>query len=62
MHKLRSMGTSLLLFGAIGPFLMVIKIIPSTMAFNFLTYGSMFIGGVIYFIGLIYDNLVDRSE
>jgi hypothetical protein len=62
MHKLRSIGTSLLLLGAGGPFLMVIKVIPSTFAFNAFTYACMFLGGVLYLVGLIYDNLVDRSQ
>lgn len=62
MHKLRALGTSLLMLGAVGPFLMVIKIIPSTFAFNVVTYVCMFLGGVFYLIGLIFDNLIDRSE
>jgi hypothetical protein len=62
MHKLRPIGTGLLLFGAVGPFFMVIKLVPSSFAFNVITYVSMFLGGVSFLVGLIFDNLVDRSE
>ena len=61
-HKLRSIGTGLLIFGALGPFLIVIKVIPSTFGFNAITYVSMFLGGVLFLVGLIFDNLIDRSE
>jgi hypothetical protein len=62
MYKLRPIGTGLLLFGAVGPFLMVIKAIPSSFVFNAITYVSMFLGGVAFLVGLIFDNLIDRSE
>jgi hypothetical protein len=62
MYKLRPIGTGLLLFGAVGPFLMVIKVFPSSFGFNTIAYASMFLGGVLFMVGLIFDNLVDRSE
>jgi hypothetical protein len=48
--KLIAIGFVLVLFGAVAPFLMVMKVVPSSFILNFLSYGASVVG---LFLGLI---------
>jgi hypothetical protein len=57
--KLILIGFVLVLFGAVAPFLMVIKLIPSSFILNFLSYGASVLG---LFLGLIGAALYVRTH
>jgi hypothetical protein len=44
-------GFILVLFGAVAPFLMVMKIVPSTFFLNFLAYAASVSGLILGFVG-----------
>jgi hypothetical protein len=44
-------GFLLVLFGAVAPFLMVMKILPSTFFLNFLAYGASVTGLILGVVG-----------
>jgi hypothetical protein len=49
--KLIIIGFFLVLFGAVGPWLMILDFIRSTLFFNFLVYGSSIAGLVCGILG-----------
>jgi hypothetical protein len=57
--KLILIGFVLVLFGFVAPFLMVIKIVPSSFVLNFLSYGASVVG---LFLGLIGAALYVRTH
>ena len=61
-RKLRWIGGGLCLFGALAPWFLVLKIIPTTYFICFLIYISMVLGMGLSIVGLIYDNFVDLSK
>jgi hypothetical protein len=61
-RKLRWIGGGLSVFGAVAPWFLVLKIIPSTFFICFVIYASMILGMGLSFVGLIYDNFVDLSK
>jgi predicted membrane channel-forming protein YqfA (hemolysin III family) len=62
LHKLRHVGTGMLLIGVILPWLMVIKVLESTFFWNFLAYGLTFFGVILYIIGFVYNSFFDRAD
>ncbi len=61
-RKLRWIGGGLCVFGAVAPWFLVLKIIPTTFFIGFLIYFSMVLGIGLSIVGLIYDNVVDQSK
>lgn len=51
-ERLIVLGVSMMLFGCIAPFLMVVKVWESTFFLNFLSYGMSVLGMAIGFIGM----------
>ena len=51
-ERLIVLGVSMMLFGCIAPFLMVVKVWESTFLLNFLSYGMSVLGMAIGFIGV----------
>ncbi len=51
-ERLIVLGVSMMLFGCIAPFLMVVKVWESTFFLNFLSYGMSVLGMAIGFIGV----------
>lgn len=49
--KFIAAGVVLVMFGAIMPFLMVLKMVESTFFLNFLAYGSSIVGLILGIIG-----------
>jgi len=62
LHKLRRVGVVLMLTGIAIPFLIMIKLLESTFLANFLAYGMMLLGPILYLIGLVFDTYADRSK
>ena len=62
IHKLRYVGTAMLLGGVLLPWLMVVKILESTLFWNFLSAGLISLGVMLYIIGMVYNTFIDRSE
>lgn len=62
IHKLRFIGAGMMVLGVILPWLMVLHIFKSTFFLNFLATGLMSMGVMFVIIGLVFNNLVDRSE
>ena len=58
-RKLILIGFVSVLFGFVAPFLMVIKIVPSSFVLNFLSYGASVVG---LFLGLIGAALYVRTH
>jgi hypothetical protein len=57
--KLILIGFVLVLFGFVAPFLMVMRVVPSSFALNFLSYGASVVG---LFLGLIGAALYVRTH
>ncbi len=57
--KLIPIGFVLVLFGAVAPLLMVMKVVPSSFILNFLSYGASVVG---LFLGLIGAALYVRTH
>ena len=57
--KIIVMGFFLVLFGAVAPFLMVMRIVESSLILSFLSYGASMVG---LFLGLIGAALYVRSH
>ena len=57
--KLILIGFVLVLFGFVAPFLMVMKVVPSSFILNFLSYGASVVG---LFLGLIGAALYVRTH
>ena len=57
--KLILIGFVLVLFGFVAPFLMVMKLVPSSFILNFLSYGASVLG---LFLGLIGAALYVRTH
>lgn len=51
-ERLIVLGVSMMLFGCIAPFLMVVKVWEFTFFLNFLSYGMSVLGMAIGFIGV----------
>ena len=62
VHRLRQVGAVMMMFGPIIPFLNVIKVIPASYGLGAVSYLLIFLGGVLYIVGMIWDNLIDRSK
>ncbi len=62
IHKLRYIGTGMILVGVIIPWLVVIKILESTFWINFLSMGLWTVGTISVIIGVVFDNMIDRAE
>jgi hypothetical protein len=62
VHKLRPLGTILLLTGAAIPFLILIKLLRSTYFLNILAFALILLGPILYLIGLAFDTHADRSR
>jgi hypothetical protein len=62
VYRLQGVGTVMMITGPIIPFLNVIKIIPASYSLGLLSWLLIFLGGSFYIIGMVWDNLVDRSE
>ena len=54
-------GFFLVLFGFLGPFLMVLGIIESTLLLNFLSYGASISGLFLGLIGVAWYSRTNRS-
>jgi hypothetical protein len=61
-RKVRWIGAGFSVFSAVGPWFLILDIIPTTFFFSFLIYISMVLGMGLSFVGLIYDNLIDLSK
>ena len=57
--KLILIGFVLVLFGFVAPFLMVMKLVPSSFILNFMSYGASVLG---LFLGLIGAALYVRTH
>jgi len=62
IHKLRYVGTGMMLIGVIIPWLLILHILKSTFFINFLATGLIFLGAMFVIIGLVFDNLIDRAD
>ena len=61
-RKVRWIGGGLCVFAAVSPWLMVLKLVPTTYWLSFVTYAAMVLGMGLSFIGLIYDNFSDLNK
>lgn len=61
LYRLKGVGMTLVAFGIIAPFLMVIKVLESTFLLNFISWGCTVTGFILYIIGFVWDNLIDRG-
>jgi predicted membrane channel-forming protein YqfA (hemolysin III family) len=61
-HKLRRLGVILLLAGISLPWLILIKLLKSSFFLNILAYSLILLGPILYLIGMVFDNLIDRSQ
>lgn len=62
LHRLRPVGVLFLVGGILIPLLILIKVLPSTYFINFLAFGLMLSGPILYLVGMVFDNYIDRAE
>ncbi len=62
IHKLRYIGTLMLLGGVLLPWLMVLDIVETSYFWNFLSMGLISLGIMSYIIGFVYNSYVDRAD
>jgi predicted membrane channel-forming protein YqfA (hemolysin III family) len=62
IYRLQHLGTVMMIIGPIIPFLNVIKVIPASYGLGLVSWLLMLLGGTAYIVGMVWDNLVDRSE
>ena len=62
LHKLRHVGVALMVSGLAIPMLIILKILESTFFANFLSFTLMLLGPILYLVGMVFDNYVDRSK
>jgi predicted membrane channel-forming protein YqfA (hemolysin III family) len=62
IYRLQHLGALMMIIGPVIPFLNVIKVIPASYGLGLVSWLLMFLGGTAYIIGMVWDNLVDRSE
>ena len=60
--KLIIVGFFLVLFGAVGPWLMILGFVKSTLWFNFLVYGSSIAGLICGILGAALLNRVRKDK
>ena len=61
MHLLRPVGVVFLLTGIVIPMLILVKVLASTYFVNFLAFGLLLLGPVLYLVGMVFDSFVDRA-
>lgn len=61
IHLLRYIGVAMMVIGVIIPWLIVLKYLDSTLGLNYLSAGFSVLGGILYFIGFVFNNLIDRG-
>lgn len=61
IHLMRFIGTGMLIFGVLIPWLIILDFISSTMFWNFLSMGLTVVGMMSVVIGMIFNNLIDRG-
>ena len=62
IHKLRYVGAGMLLAGAILPWLMVVRVLDSTMFWNVLAAILTTTGIMAFIIGFVFNTFVDRAD
>jgi hypothetical protein len=62
LHKLRQMGVALMVSGLAIPMLIILKILESTFFANILAFVLVLLGPILYLVGMVFDNYVDRSK
>jgi len=61
VHLMRYIGTGMLIFGVLIPWLIILDFFPSTFFWNFLSSGLTVVGMMSVVIGMIFNNLIDRG-
>ncbi len=61
-HKILWLGAGLCVFGAVAPWLMILRIIPTSYLLCFLTYAAIVLGMALSFVGILFSNTVDLSK
>ena len=61
LHRLRLAGVVFMVSGILIPLLIIVKILKSTYFVNFLAFALLLLGPVLYLVGMVYDNYVDRA-
>ena len=61
-RKMRWVGGGLCVFAAVSPWLMVLKLVPTSYWLSFATYTAMVLGMGLSLVGIIYDNFTDINK
>lgn len=56
IYKLKYLGTAMVLFGAAGPMMILMKMFANTLSINVIVFMSIVLGPIFYIIGYVYDN------
>jgi hypothetical protein len=62
LNKLRQVGVVLMVSGLAIPMLILLKILGSSFFVNFLAFFLMLLGPILYLVGMVFDNYVDRTK
>jgi hypothetical protein len=62
LHKLRHVGSVLIVSGLAIPIFIILKILESTLFANILAFVLMLLGPILYLVGMVFDNYVDRTK
>ena len=61
LYKLYYLGGTMMVAGALWPWLVLLRIFKSTFIANFMAYILIVVGGGLVIVGIIFDNVVDRD-
>jgi hypothetical protein len=62
LHKLCQVGVALMVSGLAVPMLIILKLLESTFFANILAFVLMLLGPILYLVGMVFDNYVDRTK
>jgi predicted membrane channel-forming protein YqfA (hemolysin III family) len=62
LHRLRLVGTVLMACGLAMPMLILIHLLKSTYLLDILAFVLILLGPILYLIGMVFDNYVDRTK
>ena len=61
-HRLRQAGVVMVIAGISLPWLILLKLVKSSFLTNILAFALILLGPIAFLVGMVFDNLIDRSD
>ncbi|TAK13263.1 MAG: hypothetical protein EPO32_05935 [Anaerolineae bacterium] len=56
IYKLKYLGAAMVIFGAAGPMMILMKMFENTLSINMFVFMCIVMGPIVFIIGYVYDN------